>query len=142
MRIEQLKKVDHSMTIGEYLKDLEQKEILRKEKGEATDKFIIEKYKGTVIELVDEDGLFGKTYNYLEITSVLFETLDENCERLYSIKGKKLTVSEGYFRERSLDEWCTFGKLAKGRKVSKEEFEQINLKKKEVYKIINSVIGL
>ena len=142
MRIEQLKKVDPSMTIGEYLKDLEQKEILRKEKGEATDKFIIEKYKGTVIELVDEDGLFGKTHNYLEITSVLFETLDENYERTYSVKGKKLTVSEGYFRERSLDEWQTFDKLAEGREVSKEEFEQINLKKKEVYKIINSVIGL
>lgn len=120
--IEVLKTQNANLSIGDFIKELEEKSTKELKEKEQEDSLVINKYTDVYLELLD-DGLYGKEMEVIHCKRLSFQTYNTGFISCYGIEGEKLV-----FSKRSINSWKMTPTDANNMRTS----EQLNL-----YKIID-----
>jgi hypothetical protein len=98
--IEVLKTQDLKLSIGDFIKELEQKSVKELKEKEYEDSLVIGKYTNVYLELLDDDGIYGKEVEVIHCKEISFQSYDTDFRRCYGIQGNKIV-----FSKRSINSW-------------------------------------
>jgi hypothetical protein len=131
-----------SLTVGEYIAQLQEKVDAQKKEREEADKAICDKFAGSYIKFSDPDGMFGKEMTYVHIKSIKAGTYTTDWVRTFFIEGTRVFFSSGFTGEREMSASSVGDSMEEDELlndvtiITKEEFEAAQM---QCY-LVNSMI--
>jgi hypothetical protein len=89
-----LSQYNEKLTIAELKKAIEQEEEVNKLKENKEINLIKEKYQNTYLKYIEEDGIFGKTLNVIQLKEFVRTERTTDWELIYYFEGREISFSE------------------------------------------------
>lgn len=142
MRLADLEKENMSLTLGEYIKLLKEREANKEKKDLLKRQGFIDSLKGKYIIFKEKKGILGDEVKFIKVTEVKFESLTTDWEDYFKIKGEAITFSEHFINHRKNYEiGVTLTKELDYIEVLKNDFDLALRKYKDVQKINEEIFN-
>lgn len=143
--IEVLKTQNANLSIGDFIKELEEKSAKELKQKEQEDSLVINKYTNVYLESLSE-GLFSKEMEVIHCKEISFQTYDSNYKRCYGILGDKIVfdkmgISKREMTPNDVNNTRTTEQLKLYKIIDKSDYEDYLHKYNKINDMLNLIVN-
>ncbi len=131
------------ISIGDFLKLIEEDIKKEKEEEKKEEEFVINKYKSTFLKLKEKDSTWGESIKIFKVEDIFMSEFDIEFDKLYQIIGEEISFSKiNIFKRKIIKETnikFSFSSLKEFEFITEQEYLDFLKKYKELDNSIKKI---